>query len=220
MAEKKIALITEGISEQNVIKYVLQHYISEEPLINIAQPLTVNGKQQGPGGWHEVLKYCENEGDLVERMKHNDYLVIQIDTDMCETKPYSVSRRDGAGNQLTEEQLWQAVVDKLKSKLPKSIDESRIIFAISTETIECWLLPICCVTETDKKHKNNCLSVLNSNLKRKGMRKISVGDKNSDSSRRAYSEILKMMRKKKDIKSVASYHYGFKKFIEQLEQIA
>lgn len=213
MRQLKFALITEGISEHNIIKHILQRYCDKEPIINQLQPQIIDSKQRTIGGWCEVLKYCEREADLQEALRNNDYIVIQIDTDMCETSPFSVSKQEN-GRMLTEQELWNRVSERLHSAIPDSIDKSRIIFAISSDIIECWLLPIFCTSEVTKKKVLGCLSKLNAELKRNNLHPIT--DKNSIQAQRTYRSILKLIKKRNDIKKCADYHYGFKEFLQQL----
>lgn len=216
MSGKSFALITEGASEHQIIKHILLHYMQEEPDINQIQPQLLNGKQQNIGGWNEVLKYCEREEDLQAILKLNDYIVIQIDTDQCQVDPYSVSRME-SGTAIGSEQLWHRVYDRIMSAIPESIDKNRIIVAICTETIECWLLPVCCSRDGDKAHTNQCLNHLNRELRRLGINPIT--DKNSNRARNTYAIILSKMRKTKDIQASAEFHYGFAKFLSELGAI-
>ena len=216
MSSKSFALITEGASEHQIIKHILLHYMPEEPDIHQIQPQLLNGKQQNIGGWNEVLKYCEREEDLQAILKLNDFVVIQIDTDQCEIEPYSVSRMEN-GKLVDAEQLWERVYDRIMSAIPDTIDKSRVIVAICTETIECWLLPVCCAREVDKRHTNQCLNHLNHELRRMGINPIT--DKNSDRARSSYSIVLSKMRKIKDIKDAAELHCGFSKFLSELDAI-
>lgn len=216
MAAKSFALITEGASEHQVIKHLLQHYMAEEPIINQIQPEIIDDKQQSVGGWNEVLKYCEREKELLEILKYNDFIVFQIDTDMCETYPYSIPRNEN-GHQLTPDELWLRVYNRILSTIPVSVDKSRVIVAICTETIECWLLPVCCTRDVDSRHTNQCLTYLNKELRR--MKLHVITDKNSEQSRCIYQTVLKRMRKPKDIKSASSFHYGFGQFLKQLDNV-
>ena len=216
MSSKSFALITEGASEHHIIKHILLHYMQEEPDINQIQPQLLNDKQQNIGGWNEVLKYCEREEDLQAILKLNDYIVIQIDTDQCQVDPYSVSRMDN-GAVINTEQLWQRVYDRIMNAIPASIDKTRVIVAICTETIECWLLPVCCNRDGDKAHTNQCLNHLNHELRR--LRINPITDKNSDRARNSYAVVLSKMRKTKDIEASAEFHYGFARFLSELDAI-
>lgn len=215
MGQLKFAIISEGVSEHNIIKHILQRYCDEEPIINQLQPQIIDDKQNTPGGWNEVLKYCERETDLQEALRNNDYIVIQIDTDMCETAPYSVSKQE-QDRTLSEEELCNKVSDRIMNSIPQSIDNSRILLAISSEIIECWLLPIYCTSEAAKRKVLGCLEQLNHELRRNNEHVIT--DKNSDLAKRTYRNILKLIKKPKNIEECAKYHYGFSSFLEQISK--
>lgn len=216
MGQLKFALITEGVSEHGIIKHILQRYCKEEPIINQIQPQIIDNKQNTPGGWNEVLKYCERKEDLEEVLRNNDYIVIQIDTDMCETSPYSVAKQEN-GKTLTEKELWAKISDRILNSITDSIDKSRILLAISSEIIECWLLPIYCTSESSKRKVKGCLDQLNAELRRNNEHVIT--EKNSDQAKRTYRNILKLIKKPKEISKCASYHYGFASFLQQISNI-
>lgn len=216
MEGKSFALITEGVSEHQIIKHILQRYLDEEPEIQQLQPEIIDGKQRAIGGWNEVLKYCEREENLQTALLYNDYIVIQIDTDQCQIDPFNVSKMEN-GQLLSMEDLWQRVYDRIMNAIPESIDKSRIIVAICSDTIECWLLPVCCATEIAKKHTNQCVTHLNRELRRLDIHPIV--DKNSNQARASYAAVLSRMKKKRQIDDAAQLHYGFEQFISRLREI-
>lgn len=134
---------------------------------------------------------------------------------MCETSPYSVSKQE-QGRMLTEEELYYKVSDRIMHSIPASIDRSSILLAISSEIIECWLLPIYCTSEAAKRKVFGCLAQLNQELKRNNEHVIT--DKNSDQAKRTYRNILKLIRKPKDIEKCAKFHYGFSVFLVQISK--
>ena len=48
---------------------------------------------------------------------------------------------------------------------------------------------------------------------------IDADNKNSDGAKSAYDYILKQKKKPKELKECSEYNYGFRKFIEQLDNI-
>lgn len=216
MEGKSFALITEGVSEHQIIKHILQRYLDEEPEIQQLQPEIIDGKQRAIGGWNEVLNYCKREENLRTALLYNDYIVIQIDTDQCQIDPFSVPKMEN-GQQLSMEELWQRVYNRIMNAIPASIDKSRIIVAICSDTIECWLLPVCCATEIAKKHTNQCVTHLNRELRRLDIHPIV--DKNSNQARASYAAVLSRMKKKREIEDAAQRHYGFEQFISRLREI-
>ena len=62
------------------------------------------------------------------------------------------------------------------------------------------------------------MATLNMELRRKNMPTISeTGDKNSDVSQKAYRELLKLLRKRSDIKEISENNAGFHKFTCKLD---
>jgi hypothetical protein len=220
------ALITEGPSEHRVIKHIIAKYFKgQEVEINQIQPKIINEKQETVGGWNEVLKYCERE-EVKDIFVENDYLVIQIDTDLSQTKPFSVShtKQDAETKAIvnkTVEDLHADVVEKLQSLIRPEILAvygDKILFAICVHTIECWLLPLH-FADHHRSSTSNCLAILNTSLRKQDINQIPTKNKNSPQSIRTYETILRDWRKKADIVQSAKYNPAFQKFVDSLGNI-
>lgn len=213
----KFALITEGISEHRILKHLITKFFKDqEPLINQIQPKLNQQKQDGTGGWREVLKYCERD-EIRDILIENDYLVIQIDTDMSSISPYSIEHTKPNGAHKTQEELYEEVLQKLQSLIQQPIWKTyhnRIFFAISIHILECWLLPM---VNTKYEQTNNCLPLLNQELRKKKQQTISA--KNSSQSIKAYDNVLRNANRRKEILAYAKYHYSFGRFVQDLERI-
>jgi hypothetical protein len=175
-------LITEGITDQEVISNILFGYFDNPDLvITELQPLrdeTDRNKSQNFGGWGNLIEYCKSEV-FKYAFQTIDYLIVQIDTDVCED--YGISKKE-KGKDLTPEQLITKVIEKFITILGQDFYEklkSRIIFAIAVHSIECWLLPI---YYTDKKREKivGCLDALNRELVKKEKFTIDKKNKNLD----------------------------------------
>lgn len=214
------ALITEGISEHRIIRHILLKYFKEsDPEINQIQPKVLNGKQATVGSWNEVLKYCGRNTELKNIFVYNDYLIIQIDTDQSQTKPFEVNHTKPDNTLKTVEELYHDVVVKLKSLIDPSILQlhaDKIFFAVCIHTIECGLLPVY-FTNHHKSDIRNCLSTLNTELGKRKMDVLAQGNKNNAVSVRAYDAILKNWKKKQDIMDAAQHNVAFKSFIDALK---
>jgi hypothetical protein len=219
------ALITEGASEHHIVKKIVSAYFKElEPEFKQIQPLLSNsGKQDGTGGWNEVLKYCSREDELKNIFVDNDYLIIQIDTDQSAQNPFSVEHTE-SGKKKSDEKLIEDVQKRLMQEIPLVIKEKfsgRIFFAVCIHTSECWLLPLH-VAETKKAQisaKVNCISKLNIELKRKGLNTISEKEKNSPNSVNAYKVAMSGWRKRTDIEKSAKKQMSLAFFLNQLSVI-
>ena len=138
-------LVTEGITDQEVISNILfGYYNNPNILINELQPIrdeTDRNKSVNFGGWGNLIEYCKS--DVFKRaFQTTNYIIIQIDTDICED--YHISKKEN-GEDLTPQQLILKVTETFVKLIGNEFYQTykqRIIFAISVHSIECWLLPI------------------------------------------------------------------------------
>lgn len=164
-------LITEGLTDQIVIEDILSGYFNTDDIIvNPLQPERDKDDENKSdyGGWMLVFNYCKSD-EFKLAFQFNDYVIIQIDTDVCEEINYDIPKRDANGEELTPEQLIEKVKDKFKVLIGEYFYNQyndKIIFAITVHSIECWLLPL--YYQDNKKQKiNNCLITLNQALKKR-----------------------------------------------------
>ncbi len=215
------ALITEGVSEYNVIKHLVSKYFKEQdPDCNPIQPKQTQGKQDGIGGWNEVLKYCQLD-DLRNILIENDYLIIQIDSDQSETSPFDIAHtKIGSNEQKTPAELAEEIAAHLESLLLPDIRETllhRIIFAVSVHTIECWLLPIVLTNSKKASKPNACLTELNKGLTMQNKPHIQK-EKNSPQARSAYQALLRSIKNETDIQRLAESQASLACFVANLHQ--
>lgn len=211
----KIGLVTEGITDQEIISNILYGYFdNDDILINELQPLrdeTDKNKAENIGGWGNLIEYCKSEV-FKQSFQIIDLLILQVDTDICEE--YGVQKKEN-GIDLTPEQL----VEKVKLKFIEIIGEdfysifsNQIIFAISMHSIECWLLPI--YYSNNKKSKMvSCLGTLNLKLNTVEGFTIDGNNKNFN----YYEKISKIYSKRKKLISYYKLNPSFKIFIDDLE---
>ena len=223
MPDMRFALITEGPSEHRIIKHIVAKYFKDkEPEINQIQPKLVDGKQDNktPGGWNEVLKYCERE-ELQDIFVENDYLIIQIDTDKSQTAPFSIKHKHQDNTDKTVDELCIDVVEKLKSLIRNEVKDKhgdKIFFAICVHTIECWLLPLF-YTNNHQSKTINCRDTLNIAFGKNDIHVVTAANKNEPNGIRAYETALKNWKRKQDIAKSAKHNAGFKKFVASLDTI-
>lgn len=213
---RKIGIVSEGVSDFWVLRHIITRYLKDQDLwvLPLNPKQTKDGKQDGPGGWRLVMKYLEDKEKklIVEALKEDfEYIVVQIDTDVCEEY--------GVRHDLTDiGAFWQEVCVNLSNRLPEDFDKSRLIFAICIDEIECWLIPFVDTNKKDCQNTNRCVNIVNKSIKGKDLF-IDADNKNSDGAKGAYDYILKQKKKPKDIKECSVHNYGFTKFIEQLDKI-
>lgn len=105
-ATPTFGLISEGPSDFVVIRHVLAGLLATPDVtLNALQPITdATGGLKTPGGWVEVLRFC-GSSRFEAAFQFNDYLIVQIDADVCEERGFDVPRRDPAGQGSLNEKL-------------------------------------------------------------------------------------------------------------------
>jgi hypothetical protein len=199
-------LITEGTTDQAMIKAILIGYFGED---NISiTPLNPDSKKLG--GWGQVFKYCHSP-DFQESFDANDYVIIHIDTDI--SLQYKIAQIDQDGNSLSPNQLIENVKNKFKSLLDPEFYQrygERIIFAIAVHSIECWLLPLYC-EDAEKSEIDNCSARLEKTIIEKSILTRFV--KKS----KCYQRIALPYATKETLLENYSLNPSFKIFIEELQ---
>ena len=161
-------LITEGLTDQIVIENILNGYFNTDDIIvNPLQPERDKDDENKSsyGGWTLIFRYCQLK-DFREAFQFNEYVIIQIDTDVSEE--YGIPKQDENG-ELSPETLIEKVKEKFEGLIGKEFYQKnydKIIFAIAVHSIECWLLPLY-YQDNKKKKIKNCLGTLNQALKTK-----------------------------------------------------
>lgn len=210
------ALVTEGITDQIVIENILVGFFDDPNLeVNPLQPLrdeTDRNRAANPGNWHKVLEYCASE-EFCGAFQFNDYVIVQIDTDVA--ADYGVSSRDEEGDEFSNEEMYQRVRAKLIAQIDPEFYVNyaqQILFAISVQSIECWLLPLF-FTDNKKSKTVNCLSTLNQGLKTKKPYSIDPNNKNP----RYYEDISAEYTKHRKLMSLYASNPSLEAFVHELE---
>jgi hypothetical protein len=214
----EFGLVTEGISDQIVLENILFGFFNNKNIpIEPLQPLrdtTDENRYVGQANWIEVFEYCQtNTFKVMVAVK--DFVIIQLDTDAL--KGDSVPEKYRLN--LQQVNLAEAVL-LVKNKLIDliSIDfyeqfQHKILFAISVDAIECWLLPFYFSSLKTKAAKTeNCISTLNEGLKKAG-HKFYIKAKEPHFYRIA-SEPLK---KHKELMRFYEMNASLRLFIEELQ---
>ncbi len=214
---RKIGIVSEGVSDYRVLNHIISRYLKELDVYTIPlNPKQDKGKQIGFSGWQGVLNYISGTDEknlFVEALKEDcEYVVVQIDTDVC--AEYGVEH-------LMDDlpQLWENVCNNLSNRIPTDFDKSKLIFAITIDETECWLIPFIDDNKKNCENIDRCVNLVNKSIKKQNLF-IDRDNKNSDGAKSAYDYILKQKKKPKDIKECSEYNYGFKKLIEQLDTLA
>jgi len=210
------ALVTEGITDQKVIENILVGFFDDPNIdINPLQPLrdeTDRNRAANPGNWHKVLEYCASE-EFRGAFQFNDYVIVQIDTDVA--ADYGVKNRDEEGNEFSDGDMYERVREKLITQIDPEFYANytnRILFAVSVQSIECWLLPLF-FTDNKKSKTVNCLNTLNQGLKTTKTYSIDPKNKNP----RYYEDISADYTKHKNLMSLYASNLSLEAFIHEIQ---
>ena len=212
------ALVTEGLTDQIIIENILFGFFNDPDIdINPLQPLrdeTDRNRAASPGNWHKVLEYCSSE-NFRGAFQFNDYVVVQIDTDVA--ADYGVSDRDEEGNELSVEEMIARVRAVLIARIGQEFYDrytGRILFAISVHSIECWLLPLY-FSDKKKSKTINCLNTLNQALKSKESFSIDPSNKKPQ----YYEGVSNEYTKHKRLMALYSSNPSLEVFVHELQNI-
>lgn len=211
------ALVTEGLTDQIIIENILVGFFDDLNVdITSLQPLrdeTDRNRAVSPGNWHKVLEYCSSE-NFRGALQFNDYIVVQIDTDVA--AEYGVSDRDEEGNAFSVEEMIARVRAALVARIGQEFYDKyavHILFAISVQSIECWLLPL---LFSDKKQSKtiNCLNTLNQALKSKRSFSIDPNNKKPE----YYEAISVEYTKHRKLMALYNSNPSLEAFVHDLEK--
>lgn len=206
------ALITEGITDQVAISAVLYGLYDEEPEIRPVQPLrdaTDEARQGNRAGWEKVLEYCSLD-DFAAVFATNDYVIIQVDTDVCGHPNFPVALVDENGER-SPSGLVEEVKSFINAKIAPAVLETygnRIFYAISVHSLECWLLPIHATKAGDRRRTKNCEAHLTRVLNRKD-----IGFKKDY---RTYTTLTKPFERMAGIETTSKQNESFAMFVASL----
>jgi hypothetical protein len=183
-------LICEGQTDHAVIKNILFGYFSDPDLIIKAlQPDTDESnenakkpKHENPpesfGNWYKVFDYCGSDRFF---RAFDDRDAFIIDTDCAHDKNYNVKTNDAQGKKLSTHEVVNNVRQKFENLFIEKFgaafldaNKQRILYAISVDEIECWLLPLYYMDNT-KATTANCLFKLNQQLAKNNEKTIPKG---------------------------------------------
>lgn len=215
-------IIAEGITDQLIIKNILTGYLKdagEEPFFTPVQPREAPpGSDPPPAGWTLVFKSIE-AGDHRKALQFNDYVVIQIDTDVSQEKGFDVPWHDG-GRELTAEELINRVTARLRDALGRDFCEAhgdRVIFAIAVHQIECWLLPLFFEDKQQKAEKiTGCLDAANDARRKQNKLPLKKGDQKQP---RVYEEVSREYARPRRLMKLYGLNPSLNVFIEGLDAL-
>ena len=205
-------LIAEGQTDQIVIENILIGYFNNYDLVvNPLLPLrdeTDRCRVENYSNWLKVFEYCKSS-KFREAFQFNDYIIVQVDTDVSEEVHYNIPKYQN-GKELTSEQLIEKIAEKFKGLIGEEFYrqyKEKIIFAISVHSTECWLLPLYCTANKKAAQTKGCFDRLRRQIKR------SINKNYED-----YNSITSEYCKNKILMNNYTRNPSLKVFIEEIQQ--
>ena len=203
-------LITEGPTDQVVLRNILGRYFKTPVFIRPVQPNPDSTDEADHfGSWVKVLGYCKSH-EMTTALQIFDYVIIQLDTDVCEE--YGVDNREGdrdiTGDEIVEK-TKAVIIERIGSVIYAQYSQ-KIIFAISHDSIECWLLPLY-FTNNNRTKTFNCCDTLNQELRKRDFT-IDCNKKRAIE----YQKICKEIRNKNILENISIHNNSFNQFIQRL----
>lgn len=212
-------LITEGVTDQHIIRAVLDGFFDPEEVdIRHFLPIvdnTYKHQVQNFSNWELVLVYCASP-QFVEAFSFVEYIVVQIDTDQCDDPRFGVQKHE-QGKLLPPDEIVQRVAAKLQERIGDAVwnkFQERIIFAVAVDTIECWLLPLYAAGK-EKTKTLNCLGSLNRSLQKKNFFPINPQAKEP----RRYADLARPYSKRRELMKYYNENPSLAVFVERLQAI-
>ena len=212
------ALITEGITDQIMIEYILNGLIEDEVYINPIHPprgasddcKVEKGKFSN---WESVIQFLKSQEILTAiQNKNNDFIAIQIDTDMGEHKNFGLDLHNENRKYKPILTIVEECIEKLKSSLHPEFPPSeleRLLFAIPVLSTECWIFSL---HDTTHKHTDKTINKCENRLQRHLEKK----DTNLTKEYNFYRDICRDFRKRKNIQTVAQRTPCLQHFVNQV----
>jgi hypothetical protein len=203
------ALITEGITDQAILESVLVGKYGDDLDINPLQPArdTTDENRQGAfGGFEGVIEYCSLE-QFEDALLFNDFVVIQLDTDVCEHGSIGIPLSPNGESKPTDDLVLEVrnfLTSRIRSDI-FSVHGNRIIFAIAVHSCECWLIPLHC--GPGRGRTNSCEAHLARELRKTGR---------FSKDYRTYEELARGLRKKRTLLKVKQDSRSLEIFLDSL----
>lgn len=221
----KFGLACEGITDHITIENILCGFFKEKDLegeITFLQPLLdeTQTKQNGWGGWQLLTNYLTTSR-FRDDVLNNQYIIIQIDTDISEEVGLEVKITNEEGIDLPCEQIVQDVTTRLIEIIgtgdPAFLDKyhDRIVFSICVHSIECWIFSLHNIRIMSTPKTKNCDSAMINLLKTKRAYKNLKIEKNYN----VYEQLSHPFLKVQNILSTSAKCPSLRVFIENLEAI-
>lgn len=211
-------LACEGVTDQITLSNILCGYFEnpdlDQDITELQPPFDeTDQKQKDYGGWQMLFAYLRTSR-FRDDVLNNDFIVIQIDTDVSQEKGFDVTHVATDNQPLSAELLIDRVIDRLVTIINDGEFEfyqryaEKIIFCISVHSLECWLYAYHNKQSLSKPKITGCYKALSHLLP------------SVEKNYRCYNELSHAFLERKNIDSVAIKDPSFRVFIQSLGKIA
>jgi len=216
--EVSFALVTEGITDQVALEAILKGHYKRfegdiEVVVNAIQPIrdATDASRQGDfGSWEKVFEACARPEVSDNALAFNQYLIVQIDTDMGDHANFGLPLAPGGVDVDETALVTQAraiIATKFGDKWPHI--EDRVFTAVSVHSLECWLMALHAPAAT--RSTKRCEERLRQELVRQ--------NKAYDKNHACYTAISKDFRKTKRLDDARSRSVSLDRFVESLPPV-
>ena len=216
----QFGIIGEGFTDQITIENILCGFFQASDLEDEIQYLLPPQNEPDKGAWWRVFQRIAGE-EFKNDVLNNEFVILQIDTDVSEKQNFNVPKIDENGNLLSVESLISKVIDRLIVEINKEdatfyqLYKNKIIFAISVHSLECWLIAL---HDESKMTTEECFDELRK-IKFTNFPEIphnfQVAKKYSK-----YNTLSQPFLIREHIDAVVEKDTSFKHFIQQLQSIS
>ncbi|WP_172378368.1 hypothetical protein [Vibrio sp. Vb339] len=225
-----LGIAAEGKTDQHTIENILVGYFNSKGYklstdeVYQAQPsgdATDLDNVNGYGSWTNLLDYLQNE-KIKEDVAAYDFLILQVDTDVCDEKTFNVPITEGGVDKPVSD-LVDDVIERLILEMNSSSpdfyenNKDKLIFAISVHSIECWIYKH---FESNTKKSGvaktkSCEAALRTVINQNHRKMVRYLSKTKNN----YLELTKDFRKHRSLEGVLRKDISFKIFYENLDVI-
>jgi hypothetical protein len=210
-------LACEGITDQITIENILCGYFKnpdlDEEITHLQPPFDeTDQKQKDFGGWQMLFSYLSTTR-FRDDVLNNNFIVVQIDTDISNEKGFDVLQVDADNQLLTSEALIANVIAKLIAIIDSGEagfyqrNSEKIIFCVSVHSLECWFYAHHNKKPLNKPKITGCYKALSYLLP------------TTEKTYRCYDELSRVFLARKNIDAVVQKAPSFRVFIQSLEKI-
>ena len=213
----QIGIVAEGKTDQVVIEHIIDGALGSDTFVDMVQPPIAGGGPEDFGNWEHVFAWLASER-CRKALQLYDLLIVQIDTDVCERPGFGVSRREQA-RELEPRELIECVAKRLEAQIGADLMaayESKIVFAIAVDELECWLLPLLFPDGQAKAAKvTGCFAVAMAELGRQNEPGL-LSAKNATKDRARYAAISRPLRKPRPLQLARQQQVSLDAFVTTL----